>query len=197
MSECQPGRRTMRGFTMVELLIVVAIALTVAAVALPSVLNSIYNVRLRAAANEVAGLLQQAHFRAIRDNTYYPVRSATTGGATVFYLDTSTGKNATTWSSTYPTVQLSRNVTSATSGNPDIATMALGVTPALTPPFFSSRGTPCAVPSGTNVCVNAAAPWYQIFLTDTRPTGPNGWASITISPAGRTKVWLWTGNQWQ
>ena len=89
----------MRGFTLVELLIVVAIALTVAAVALPSVLNSIYNVRLRAAANEVAGLLQQAHFRAIRDNTYYPVRSATTGGATVFYLDTSTGKNATTWSS--------------------------------------------------------------------------------------------------
>jgi prepilin-type N-terminal cleavage/methylation domain-containing protein len=204
MMRFYPIQRRTRGFSLLELLVVVAITLVIAAVLLPNVINTIYNIRLRSAANDVTGLLQQARFRAIRDNTYYPVCYTPAGNTALFYIDVTTAHNcATAWSSstfvdvrgntvTYPTVQLSGNVISPTTGNPDIATMALPVTPATTPPFFSSRGTPCTV--NGNVCLSTAGPWYQIFLTDSRP---NGWASITVSPAGRTKVWLWTGNQWQ
>ncbi|MBZ5627597.1 MAG: hypothetical protein LAO06_01890 [Acidobacteriia bacterium] len=196
--------RHARGISLLELVIVVAVSLILAAILLPKVLNGIYNIRLRAAANDVAGLLQDAHFRAIRDNTYHPVHGATVGSSTVFYIDTTPNHSGTTWLNTYPTVQLGGNITHATSGFPSISTMALGFTPlvATNLPYFSSRGTPCSV-SG-NVCLNTytSGPFtvvasYQIFLTDSRPTGSNGWAAITVSPAGRIKVWMWDGARWQ
>ena len=218
MMEHKSRYRKIRGMSLVELLVVAAITLTSAAVLLPSVMTSVYNMRLRAAANDVAGLLQQAHFRAIRDNTYYPVcyapSSSTTGNTRLFYVDVSAAHNCTTnaWSSssfldarnnrvTYPTVQLSGNVARQVSGTPDTTTMALNFTPVsmatVTDPaaYFSSRGTPCAV-SGS-VCSTSNTSSYQVFLTDTRASGSNGWAAITVYPTGKTKVWMWTGSRWQ
>jgi Tfp pilus assembly protein FimT len=198
-----------RGMSMVELCIVVGVALLLAAVAVPSVLNAVYNVRLRSAANDVAGLLQDAHLRAIRDNTYYPVcyapSSTATRNATLFFIDTAARDCSSTWTNTYPTAQLPGNVTRPTSGYPDttLSTMSLGFTPLATTlnPYFSARGTPCAM-SG-NVCLNITTGGtptiasYQIFLSDTRPTGSSGWAAVTVSPAGRVKTWMWTGAAWQ
>src|SRR5438105_672671 len=92
-----------RGMSLLELCVVLAITLVVAAILAPHVMNAIYNVRLRAAANDLAGLLQDAHFRSIRDNTYYPVRSDTVGNSTVFYIDTTAAHNGTTWANSYPT----------------------------------------------------------------------------------------------
>ena len=196
--------RYARGISLLELVIVAAVSLIVAAMLLPNVLNGIYNIRLRAAANDVAGLLQDAHFRAIRDNTFYPIRSVIVGRSTVFYIDTTAAHNGTTWVNTYPTVQLGGNITRDYSAHPVISTMALGFTPAPATalPYFSSRGTPCAI-SGS-VCLNSfvssgltIVASYQIFLTDSRPTGANGWAAVTISPAGRVKTWMWDGGKWQ
>jgi Tfp pilus assembly protein FimT len=180
---------------LLELLVVVAITMVIAAVLLPNAINTIYNIRLRSAANDVTELLQQAHFRAIRDNTYYPVRTVAAGN--IFYIDISAARNDTTGSSTYPTAQLGGNVKRQDTGYPDTTTMALSFTAlaATSVPYFNSRGTPCVV-SGSS-CVTDSTSGYQIFLTDTRVAGPNGWAAITVSPGGRTKVWLWTGNRWQ
>jgi prepilin-type N-terminal cleavage/methylation domain-containing protein len=212
-----------RGMSMLELIIVLAVSVIVAAMVLPNVLNAIYNIRLRAAANDVAGLLQDAHFRAIRDNTFYPVcyapSSTATGKARIFYIDITAAHNCVTpWSSnsfadahgntvTFPTVQLGGNITRQVTGFPAITSMSLGFTPlAVTAlPYFSSRGTPCAVSAAnTNVCLNIDASGtppvtasYQIYLTDTRPTGSNGWAAVTVSPAGRIKVWMWDGASWE
>jgi Tfp pilus assembly protein FimT len=196
--------------SLLVLCIVVGIALLVAAVAVPNVLNAIYNVRLRSAANDVAGLLQDAHLRAIRDNTYFPVcyapSSTATGNATLFFIDASAARDCTaTWSNTYSTAQLPGNVSRQTAGFPDstLSTMSLGFTPlsATSNVYFSARGTPCAM-SG-NICLNITAGGtptvaaYQIFLTDTRPTGSSGWAAVTVSPAGRIKTWMWTGAAWR
>ncbi len=197
--------------SLLELCIVVAVSLIVAAMLLPNVFNAVYNIRLRSAANDVAGLLQDAHFRSIRDNTYYPVcyapSSAATGNVALFFIDNSSNHNCTTtWTNTYPTVQLSGNITRQVAGFPDstLSTMGLGFTPlaASSDPYFSSRGTPCAVTG--NICLNTFSTGgvttiasYQIFLNDTRPVGSNGWTAITVSPAGRMKVWTWTGSAWR
>jgi prepilin-type N-terminal cleavage/methylation domain-containing protein len=61
--------RPERGFSLVEMLIVVAIVAVMAAVALPNIGQYIRNYRIKGAAQAVAGELQSARSRAIMSNT--------------------------------------------------------------------------------------------------------------------------------
>jgi len=62
-------RRDQGGFSLVEMLIVVAIVAIMAAVALPNIGQYIRNYKIKGAAQEVAGVMQRARSRAIMTNT--------------------------------------------------------------------------------------------------------------------------------
>ncbi len=49
-----------RGFSMVEVLIVLTVVLILAGVAIPNIATAIANVRLRGAASDLSGLMQSA-----------------------------------------------------------------------------------------------------------------------------------------
>src|ERR1051326_1970889 len=68
-----------RGFTMVELMVVVAIIVIIAVVAVPNAVNSIRMLKLNGAVGDYANMLQQARLRAVRDNRTYQVHIAATG----------------------------------------------------------------------------------------------------------------------
>lgn len=68
-SHASVQERRDRGFSLVEMLIVVAIVAVMAAVALPNIGQYIRNYRIRGAAQDVAGALQTARSRAIMSNT--------------------------------------------------------------------------------------------------------------------------------
>lgn len=68
------AQATTRGFTLLETLVVVAIAGTMAAVALPSLLAGVEEFRVASAARYLAGRLQDARLQAVRRSAAVAVR---------------------------------------------------------------------------------------------------------------------------
>jgi len=67
------SRHSSRGFTLIEMLIVVAIVAIMAAAALPNVMGYLRGMKVRSAQDMVAGALQKARARAITSNTQFGV----------------------------------------------------------------------------------------------------------------------------
>jgi prepilin-type N-terminal cleavage/methylation domain-containing protein len=186
------GRRPARGFSLLELMIVVGITLVVAAIAIPSIATAVYNVRLRAGASSVSGLIQTGRMMAVKKNRTYKVRFSTVGSSALAYVDLNDDGSP---QATEPQVQTGGTVvkSAAPTGTapPPLDSTYLGQNPATgdPDPYFDSRGIPHPVGSTTTL-------WLAYYFTDNRPVSTPGWAAITISPAGRVKTWFWTGSAW-
>ncbi len=193
------------GFSLVELAIVVAVVLAVMVVATPSIVNMIYNVRLRSSAYELAGLMQAARTQAIRDNQYlYICYQTTTDNRTQAWI--ATGNACTAPAATDRQVQLGGSVLITTSGGPAGLTSLLDFSPPTASlvsakPAFNSRGLPCYVAGSRcdNIVSSATSSQmvsYILYLSDSRPVGANGWMAVTVSPAGRMRLWTYSGSGW-
>ena len=66
-------QRPQAGFSLIELVVVIGLIGVMVAVAVPGIARYIRNYRIRGAASEVAGALQQARLRAITNNVNYGV----------------------------------------------------------------------------------------------------------------------------
>lgn len=209
---CRSGRRSMRargGFSLIEILVVVTIILVVTAISVPNIMQALAQVRLRTAANTVAGLLQQGRIRAVRDNKYYAVigddgSGGMTADANIACIDVYVNSKCTTSSDNLdPQVRLNGTNVLTMSAPPATVDSAAGFTSTnddiveqdkTLRVYFNSRGLPCAV-SGS-VCKSTDSSGkgyvYVYYITDQRPI--YGWAAVTVSAAGRIRVWMYAGN---
>ncbi|PYU34810.1 MAG: hypothetical protein DMG28_04765 [Acidobacteria bacterium] len=76
-----------RGFSMVEVVIVLTVVLILAGVAIPNIATAIANVRLRGAASDLSGLMQSARLVAVKNNATYTVLFNPTSTLLGAYLD--------------------------------------------------------------------------------------------------------------
>jgi prepilin-type N-terminal cleavage/methylation domain-containing protein len=191
------ARRRTSGFTMLELLIVISMGLVVAAMVIPTALTSIANIRLRSAANSIAGVIQDGRIRAVKKNSRTDLVLETQGSAQLVCVD----ENAsTTCNSTERTIQLPNTVTRLTTapsgtGAPSAtvdSTAGLTSPQLASLPSFNARGLPCLYSSGT---CTANTP-FVIYLSGAQPLGANSFAAVSVSPSGRIKSWFWTGSAW-
>lgn len=212
---CRRRGRT-GGFSLIEILIVVFVVMVVAAIAVPNVLLAVANIRLRASAGDLAGLMQQARIMAAKNNPQtppvYAIQYAVLGGKRIAYIDlngdgswsSSVTVNGVTLSE--PLIELSGTVVlaagapSGSGGQPGAYVLA-GDTVIGGASFdntktiaFTPRGFPCDYTSPPT-CNTPAATYFVHYLTDTR-VGPAGWAGVVVTKAGRTKVVNWNGSQW-
>jgi len=190
-------RRRERGFSLLELLIVVAIIMITVSFAIPMISSSMTQYRLRATAVDVNSLLQRARVQAIKDDRTYSITGCPVSGSCGALSSTTTrsllldanGNNQ--YDVGDLTVQLGQGVTLTTAPASTITAGALGFAPQPLNSVvgFTSRGTPCI---GANPCVGIAGgqPVGFIFYL-TSASGQNGTAlaAISVSPSGRFRSW--------
>ncbi len=185
----QFGRQ--RGFTMLELLMAMSMMLVVTTLAVPALLGNIKDAQLRSTAVGLAGILQRARMKAAANNTAYVVRTAAWNGATVVYIDVN-NNSALDASEESSLLQLPRNIVFDSAG----PAISLGFGTAVEVlPGFDGRGLPCNPVSGG--CSFNSGTGFYYYLRQDRVFSSTSWAAVSVSPAGRIKVWTWNGSAWQ
>jgi prepilin-type N-terminal cleavage/methylation domain-containing protein len=195
------GNAASKGFSLLEIVIVMAIMLCLAGVAFPIFTRISYSVRLKSAATNVSGLMQQARIMAARQNAVYTVVIPNTGGQA--FINLNPGTNST-WDSGEPLIKFNSNVVPATGApsgtgsqpTPYVLSGDTGTTnyDNATTLGYSARGLPCAYVSST--CSTPAAGYFVYYLKDPRPDGTTGWAAVVVTRTGRTKSYTWNGASW-
>lgn len=73
-NQFKPARaRLQRGFSLIELVVVVSIALVMSAIAIPTILSSLQYFRFRSAVSSVTGAIQSAKYQAVFQGCPYQV----------------------------------------------------------------------------------------------------------------------------
>jgi prepilin-type N-terminal cleavage/methylation domain-containing protein len=183
-----------RGFSLIELSVVVFIGLVITVLAMPNMLLVIANTRLRGNISTLSGIYQNNRMMAIKNNRTMTTRFVTTTSGISAYVKLATDTTDMTRTDTQVQMQrpIARYTSAQSNGGPnDLSSTTLGFTPATTDVSFNTRGLPCAYSSGT--CPNSG---FIVYFKDTRRTGRQGWAAVSISPAGRIKKWFFNGTAW-
>ena len=192
-----------RGFTLIELVVVVAVSLVVAGMAIPNFISAVRSAHLKGAVSDFSGLLQAERIRAVDGDNFYSAY-VLAGNPEQGFVDIA-GKGATTIDPKDPVIQINNEVIQQPVGSapqtaslktlflPANATVALYDGSVATNPItFGPRGLPCYV-GGGQVCkthVAAGDVSYWIFFQDVSSTN---WGAVTVTPAGRVQRWIFTG----
>jgi prepilin-type N-terminal cleavage/methylation domain-containing protein len=187
-----------RGFSLLEMMIVLAIILVLAKITVPRFINIVGDINLRYVATNYSGLLQSARIQAVKKNTYYTanVTTLSTGGS-AFFVHAQNGSYTTG----DPMLPLGSQVTyhlGTGSGAPNEATLTCGSGCAFSTsplyPSFNARGLPCAAPSTLGVCAQNNAQGYVTIFSNTTITGNTSWAAVIVTAGGRIQIWTSDGS---
>jgi prepilin-type N-terminal cleavage/methylation domain-containing protein len=182
----------MRGFTMLELVVVVAVIMVVTAVSMPSFLRAVRIYRLNDAATQVAGVLKFTRYEAIRLNVpaVNPERARTLVAAAGTYVYTDSN-NSNSVQNTEKQVLFSGNVNLVAAGLPPGGlAAAVGVAGLTTVPVtgglisFDHRGA--LTPAAVNVLYIGNVAFPDL-----------GYRAVVLLPSGSVQVWTSASGNWQ
>jgi len=202
----QKRMKTERGFSLLELLVVVMIILIISAMALPNIARTLRIVQMKSTGTEIAGLFEQARMRAIQLNATagLQVRNyVDAAGRTHFYLDISAP--ALNYNAPEPMVILPQGYTVPAAppaginlkfpGN--IAPLVLGPeaegAAAVPVVGFNARGLPCTGTPCNSMTSGIAGTNFVTYYTDNR----GGTGAIAIFQTGKVKVFVYDGAKYE
>jgi len=183
------------GFSLIELSVVILISLIVGMIAIPNMVTVISNARLHAGVTSMSGLLQSTRMLAVKQNQTLTAHFGTLDGDTLVAwaqpANEAPARVATHLQAEWEAPVMMMDTPEGAGAPPVIENSVLGFTPQTTEPSFNTRGLPCLYAGGP--CANEG---FLFYFKDTSRQGNQGWAALSISPAGRIKKWFWTGSAW-
>ena len=206
-----PSANRTRGFSVIELLIVVTIILIVAGIAIPNFVATAHSARLKGAVSDFASLLQVGRIKAVDDDRYYSTYVLAANGnnpkqgfVDIFpqNADGTSGAGGLAYNAGDPLVVISGEVSLRPQGAaPGTATLKSQLLPPTSPVVpqdgsvaataitFGPRGLPCKAAGG--VCDTLGGPQaYWVFFQN---NVTQNWGAVTVTPAGRIQRWLFMG----
>jgi Tfp pilus assembly protein FimT len=197
-------RRREAGFSLVELIVVVAIAIIVMAIAVPAVKRTVTSYQLDASSRAVASMLQTVRSAAVKNETPYYAQFNGAAGPNVVFAESAAQLNANAvYDPTIdPATSINGNIVFPAGAPPAHAQLetAMGVSAGTIvrtggPISFNSRGIPCLQNGTAWQCTTTPPVAFEWFMQNSMS---GTWAAITVSPAGRIKSWRMSGNGvWQ
>jgi prepilin-type N-terminal cleavage/methylation domain-containing protein len=177
--KCLP---TVAGYSLVEMMMTLAIALILLSVAMPMMIGAIQGYRLNSAAQQVANFVDLARYTAIRNNRLLIVQTGVTAGRVTLYMDFNGNGQA---DPNEPRIILPGDIAIANGDSlaPDgnsfgLRTNLQGFTTQIT---FDSRGV-------LNFGGGMAPTSYFLAIGFSTQVG-SGYRAVTVTPMGQTKMW--------
>ncbi|PYU36661.1 MAG: hypothetical protein DMG28_00110 [Acidobacteria bacterium] len=170
------------GFTIVELVVSIAVILIITGVALPSFLQSYRTYQLSDAASKAANLLKLTRFEAIRRNTPVSCQIRQAGSATNFWVDSNGNASMDVGETQVVFTGTIGPISAGAAPGTDALASAVGV-----PTLTSVSPTNATVTFDQRGAVNPAAV-YVLYLGNTAL--PNlGSRAVILLPSGSVQVW--------
>jgi len=195
------GRASQAGFTLAELLVVASIIALVVGMSIPTLSRAIDNAKLKAAAQTLVSVYQDARLRATQQNMPYEVLVSAAGVAPAQVCVDLNGDGVCNGND--PVTPVPGGVLVNNNGAPSgLTASVLGFLPVNTEisfmhdqnndlvpgPAWNGMGVPCQRSSSTSPC--AAVGWVQ-YLQLPRSGGDTLYAAISVSPTGRIRTWTY------
>jgi len=205
------------GYSMIEIMIVLAVGMILLAMVTPLVTTTLNMYRLRGACSDYANLLQTARMRAITDDRYYNVVSVVglpPAGTMNAFANTGTTATGGPVAGSPPPYVIGDPATAfnpavvirAPGGAPNTVNLYTQFLPLIPPgavvinpnawgPSFGPRGLPCqpTAPVGGTCSYTSQAPnpvgLPIAFEVFTQNVLTGIWEAVTVNPSGRVREW--------